>query len=418
MSLFREWWYIGLVSFGGPGAHLGLFEEKFVGSLKISGRKFSEFLAMCSILPGPTSTQLATCIGAHSSRGGVLGGLNAFLCFSLPGLLIMTFAGLVAISGVETPWLASSSLDLLRKWIDCGALSIVTVAAVALLRKTCNYEIGLYLLAIFAAGVSIQPNLRSFVYPVICIVCGVLSEVAHRVGKWLFGRTRVRSHMLIPFLELKKDESPVSQFGSLCAFGAIFLIGISAYFSHSRLLMDMFSTGMFVFGGGSVAVPFLHSALVGAGLVSTRAFFTALSLMYICPGPMFNVSMYLGIIVAGTVQYGLACWVCMMLPGFLLVLFILPWWRSFQSILTERMPLFMDGLNAGACGLLIGAAIQLWKSFEPFHLIGVLTVFVGIVAEIIGHVQPHFVLLGALGLGIVDLQLFNLTGADLMAVPH
>ena len=407
-SLLNEWLFLGLVSFGGAGAHLGLFEENFVG--RMSSRKFSEFLAMCSTLPGATSSQLATCIGVWSN--GVRGGLTAFLGFAFPGFVLMTIIGLLTLNGTYYEDLFSvNDTNIVRRWIDCASLSIVSVAAVALTKKTCKSELSWYFLAFLAAAVS-SMQLRSYVYPLICVGCGLLAE--------LFGRcnlVRHRSHLLAPLLSpiatLTESSGHVSKTGSLLSLIAIIAIGVLASIS-SALLVDMFSAGMFVFGGGPVAIPYLHSAMVGSGLVASQDFLTSLALMYIAPGPMFNVSMFLGIVASGNLPGGLACWVCMMVPGVLLVFAVWPWWKQVRGFLDSRMPSFLDGLNAGACGLLIGAGLQMWTTAE-LSLMGVLVVCAGVIVEIAGRVPPYIILLGAIVLGVADLALFKLAGADVLA---
>ena len=58
-----------LVAFGGPEAHLGVFHERLVAKKNyLSEKALMEWMALCSFLPGPTSTQVITGIGLE--RGG------------------------------------------------------------------------------------------------------------------------------------------------------------------------------------------------------------------------------------------------------------------------------------------------------------------------------------------------------------
>ena len=48
---------LGLVSFGGPTAHIGYFRDEFVKEKKwLLEDDFSSLLAICQALPGPTSS--------------------------------------------------------------------------------------------------------------------------------------------------------------------------------------------------------------------------------------------------------------------------------------------------------------------------------------------------------------------------
>ena len=55
---------IGIFSFGGPYAHISLFEDELINNKKlISTQSFEKGIGLCQLLPGPISTQLAMYIG-------------------------------------------------------------------------------------------------------------------------------------------------------------------------------------------------------------------------------------------------------------------------------------------------------------------------------------------------------------------
>ncbi|MBV9891026.1 MAG: chromate transporter, partial [Rhizobacter sp.] len=46
---------LGLTSFGGPLAHLGYFRAEFVDRRRwLDDRRYSDLVALCQLLPGPT----------------------------------------------------------------------------------------------------------------------------------------------------------------------------------------------------------------------------------------------------------------------------------------------------------------------------------------------------------------------------
>lgn len=83
---------LGLTSFGGPIAHLGYFERTYVRERGwLSGKEYAGVVALCQLLPGPTSSQVGFLIGLH--RAGWRGALAAWAGFTLPSALLMfTFA--------------------------------------------------------------------------------------------------------------------------------------------------------------------------------------------------------------------------------------------------------------------------------------------------------------------------------------
>ena len=67
---------IGWTSFGGPAAHVGLFNKMFVKDTPnpwMTQATFAELLALAQCLPGGMSTQMSFAIGP--TRKGALGGV-------------------------------------------------------------------------------------------------------------------------------------------------------------------------------------------------------------------------------------------------------------------------------------------------------------------------------------------------------
>lgn len=83
----------------------------------------------------------------------------------------------------------------------------------------------------------------------------------------------------------------------------------------------------------------------------------AFSLSQLMPGPMFNLSAYIGGLIGG-VPGALLCWICLSLPGILLIFTILSFWRLVREYQVVKDAL--DGFNAGACGLILSSIILLW----------------------------------------------------------
>src|SRR5258706_938579 len=74
---------LGLISFGGPIAHIGYFREEFVARRGwLDDAAFSDLVALCQFLPGPASSQVGFSIGLI--RAGYRGALAAWAGFTLP----------------------------------------------------------------------------------------------------------------------------------------------------------------------------------------------------------------------------------------------------------------------------------------------------------------------------------------------
>lgn len=79
---------LGCTSFGGPIAHLGYFQKEIVERRRwCSESTLAEVIALAQSLPGPTSSQVGFALGML--RAGWLGGLAAWVGFTLPSALLM-----------------------------------------------------------------------------------------------------------------------------------------------------------------------------------------------------------------------------------------------------------------------------------------------------------------------------------------
>ncbi|KLA27075.1 hypothetical protein B4080_3147 [Bacillus cereus] len=109
---------LGLTSFGGPIAHLGYFHEEYIRRRKwMDEKSYADLVALCQFLPGPASSQVG--IGIGVMRAGILGGILAFIGFTLPSVVALILFALL-LQGLD---IGDAS------WIH--GLKIVAVAIVA-----------------------------------------------------------------------------------------------------------------------------------------------------------------------------------------------------------------------------------------------------------------------------------------------
>jgi chromate transporter len=91
---------LGVSCFGGPIAHIGYFREEFVVRRKwLDEHAFADLVALCQFLPGPAFSQVGFSVGLL--RAGYLGGLAAWIGFTLPSafILVLFAYGASAVSG-------------------------------------------------------------------------------------------------------------------------------------------------------------------------------------------------------------------------------------------------------------------------------------------------------------------------------
>src|SRR5215469_11981885 len=135
---------LGLTSFGGPIAHLGYFERVYVRQRGwLSAEQYAALVALCQILPGPTSSQVGFLIGLH--RAGWRGALLAWVGFTLPSAFLLYACARLA-AHVQGP-LAIATVHGLK----LVAVAVVAQAVWSMARRLCT-DTSTALIALCAAA--------------------------------------------------------------------------------------------------------------------------------------------------------------------------------------------------------------------------------------------------------------------------
>jgi chromate transporter len=341
-SIFSVFLRLGLTSFGGPIAHLGYYRAELVERRRwLSEAAYADLVALCQLLPGPASSQVGFAVGL--SRGGLPGGLAAWLGFTLPSAVAMVlFArGAAAMTGP----LSAGMLHGLQ----VVAVAVVAQAVWSMARSLCPDRPRA---TIAVAATLIVLAAPTAIGQIVAILVGAAA------GAWL-----CRQAPAIAATERLAVPVPRGLAVTALALFALLLIGLpigAAVLPIPALAVAeaFYRAGALVFGGGHVVLPLLHASVVERGWVSEDAFLSGYGAAQAVPGPLFTFAAYLGAAVAAPSAPsgwpGAAlCLVAIFLPGLLLVLGVLPFWVSLG-----RAPLMAAGLrgvNAAVVGVLLGA---------------------------------------------------------------
>lgn len=338
---------LGLTSFGGPIAHIGYFHEEYVKRRKwLDERSYSDLVALCQLLPGPASSQVG--IGIGVMRGGLWGGLVAWLGFTLPSILALVLFAL---------FLQNSTLGIAESgWIHGLKLVAVAIVAQAVLgmgQKLANDRFRATLAIGAAAGSLIWPTPYTQV---------LLLAVAAIMGTAYAKKSTAAS--VDSALGLEAGISRRTALGCLILF-TVLLIGLPvlraiSYNEWIALFDSFYRSGALVFGGGHVVLPLLERELIPAGWVDHEQFLAGYGAAQAVPGPLFTFGSYLGAVAKG-IPGALTATIAIFLPAFLLVIGTLPFWNRLR-----RMPLMQGalvGVNAAVVGLLLAALYDpIWTS--------------------------------------------------------
>jgi chromate transporter len=346
LEIFAVATRLGLTSFGGPVAHLGYFREEYVVRRRwLDEATYADLVALCQFLPGPASSQVGIAIGI--TRGGLLGGLAAWLGFTLPSAIaLVLFAyGLRGLGAADAGWLHG---------LKVAAVAVVALAVWGMARSLASDRA--------RATIAIVSAFCALLWPTGVGQVAIIAAAA-LVGLWLLPTsaappTAVR---LVPVSRTLGGAALVVFFGLLIALP----IARQITGSQALALFDsFFRVGSLVFGGGHVVLPLLQAEVVPPGWVTSEAFVAGYGAAQAVPGPLFTFAAYLGAVMGppptGLVGAAIAL-VAIFLPSFFMIVGALPFWdtlrgrSSFQSALR--------GINAAVVGLLLAALYQpVWTS--------------------------------------------------------
>ena len=339
-SIFAVFLRLGLTSFGGPIAHLGYYRTEFVERRRwLSEAAYADLVALCQLLPGPASSQVSFAVGLL--RGGLAGGLVAWLGFTLPSAVAMVLFARGA--AVLTGPLSAGMLHGLQ----VVAVAVVTQAVWSMARSLCPDRPRATIAVVATLIVTAAPTALG---QIVAILAGAAA------GAWL-----CRAAPAAVAAERLSVPVPRALAVAALALFALLLIGlpIAAAVSSAPTLAvadAFYRAGALVFGGGHVVLPLLHASVVEPGWVSEDAFLSGYGAAQAVPGPLFTFAAYLGAIMQAPPSGWLGaalCLVAIFLPGLLLVVGVLPFWVTLGR--AAFMPASLQGVNAAVVGVLLGA---------------------------------------------------------------
>lgn len=332
VEVFFRFLSLGLVSFGGPAAHLGYFRNTFVEKLNwLDDAGYARLVALSQFLPGPASSQAGFAIGLH--RAGLFGGIAAFIGFTAPSFVLMTLLAVNVDRLNQQSW-----YDDVVHGLKLLAVIVVVDATLGMAKTFCKTKLTQTITMLTASAVLLAGSLWMQLLAII---------VAALAGR-LFIQTDSQ-----PMHEKTKGINwlPLVLFTLL--FAAAFWPTITG--SLASLFQDFYLSGSLVFGGGHVVLPFLQQML--ASQMESDVFLTGYAAAQAVPGPMFTLASFLGGNLFENVWLGsLVATLAIFLPGFLLILALKDSWDQLAQ--RPSWASAVSGINASVVGLLAAACYQ------------------------------------------------------------
>ncbi|MDI9876030.1 MULTISPECIES: chromate efflux transporter [Bacteroidota] len=372
---------LAFTTFGGPQVHLAMFINRLVHKKKyLTEEELLEIQALCSFLPGPSSTQTLIAVG-YKLGGPNLAYLTLFLWIA-PAVTIMTMAafGMTYLENRE-----------IVRFIQPIGIAFIIHSGILLgklvLKNTSNYVL-MILVAAFAFYFQ-----SPWVCPIALIVSGTITSFNYK------DHPRQNKHrMIIPWANFN------------LFWGFLVFLALLGHFTDSMPLLlfeNFYRNGSLVFGGGQVLAPMLFTEFVEfKEVIRSDDFLTGMALSQALPGPVFAFTSYLGTLAMkghgiGQQLLGSAVGAAgIFLPGTFLIFFVYRIWGQLKQFRAIRASL--DGINSASVGLTLGAAVSF---LEPILVqkdwLGIGTILVTLLIIRFTKIPSFYIFLGGLAIGLI-----------------
>jgi chromate transporter len=380
----REWTRIGVTGFGGPPAHIALLRKLVVDREGwMDHHEFEDANAACSLLPGPSSTQLAIFCAYRVAGwpGAIVGGLG----FIVPAVVLILALSVVFLSGSPPDWIRGAGAGA-----GAAVAAVAVRAGMDLVRPSFDraraddgavVRWAAYGVAGGVAAATIGPWLV-----LVLLGCGILELLIRRATH------EAGMAMLAPLLALPKAALA----GGLRDLAPLTPLAIVATGTVGDLVWTALKVGALSFGGGFVIVPLMQGDAVNAyHWMSNAEFLNAVALGQVTPGPVVATVAAVGYGAYG-IGGGLLAALVAFVPSFS---FILLGGGRFERLRGNPLARgFLAGAGPAAIGAILGSAIPLAGALtETWQFLVLAAAAIALLLARRGVVQ---VLLGAGAVGV------------------
>jgi chromate transporter len=325
---------LGLLAYGGMAGLVAMMRREIVEKHRwISEQEFLDLLGICSLLPGPTATELAIALGYERAGWPAL--------FLGGGLFILPSIAMV----VALAW-ACVRFGMLpaAQWILYGAVPIViAIIADALwslgraaIKNVWLAAMGVVVVVLYFRGISVVA---------IILGAGILAG-AVALANWKKNQTKA---MALP--------GPMKIIAGLLPAAAAAPVAAAIPFSLVRLFLTFVKIGAVCYGSGYALIAFLRADfVVHLGWLTDRQLLDAITIAQITPGPIFAASSFIGYLKGGVLGALLAT-LGIFLPSFIFIAIVFPVIPILKR--SQAAHIVLDGINAATVGLMAAVSWQL-----------------------------------------------------------
>ena len=332
---------LGLITFGGPAAHIALFEEEVVSKRKwLTHQHFLDLVGATNLIPGPNSTEMAMHTGYN--RAGIIGLIIAGICFTLPAVIITgIFAYIYAVYG---------NLPDVKPFLYGIKPAVIVIILNAVYRLSSKTIKGWQIIAV---GISVA-----------AINIAGLNEIFSILAGGIFGG------IFIYAAEKRNTLNSVS-ITSVLTFGLLPMLysGIEkSEASLNKLFFTCLKIGAVWFGSGYVLVAYFDGEFVqGLNWLTRQELLDAIAVGQFTPGPFLSSATFIGYQIAG-ISGAVYATLGIMIPSFIFVAILNPLVPKLRQ--SNFFSKFLDAVNVSALAVMLVVAVKLggevlidWRSW-------------------------------------------------------
>jgi chromate transporter len=371
---------LGLTAFGGPAAHIAIMEDELVRRRGwLSREKFLDLLGASSLIPGPSSSELAIHIGYQ--RAGFAGLLVAGICFILPAFAIVSAFAWAYVQFGHLP-----AISALLYGVKPVVIAVILQALWGLSRTAVKTKL--------LAAIGLIATVLAYVglHPLLLLLIAGLAMALTKVDFHRAGITSLVPRLAPPLALDRFLQAPRAWLAAAAA-------SIATPVTLSSLFLVFLKIGAVVFGSGYVLLAFLRADLVvHRGWLTDSQLIDAVAVGQVTPGPVFTTATFIGYLLAGMKGATVAT-VGIFLPAFVLVAISGP--LVFGIRRSKIAGAFLDGVNVASLALMAVVSWQLARA-SVINLETALLAAVSLFALLRFRVNSAWLVLGGAIVGILS----------------
>ena len=382
--LFKTFFKIGLVSFGGHMALLAVVQREMVDKDKtLDNEVVLDAISIASLLPGPLAVNVVTYVGYYLS--GKKGALISLLAILLPACLLM-----LGLSYLYFSYGYNYKANQAMYFVIGVVGSIILSTGLLFFKKEVLGNVFKLLLCVLA--IIIQVIFKSYFITIGLVILGGIAGVLFNIGN-----ADVSSQSKFNF---NSNFSTKATLVLLSGIALLFVSNTARYIESIYLKIAVIFSGISIslFGGGYVMIPIMQSLFVNElQWLNQQEFVDAIAFSQITPGPILVSATFIGYKLAGIFGACIAT-LAIFIPSAALMIVISGVFRENRNHYLLKN--ILAGIKPVVIGLIIAAGIEILLKVHPDFLLIAITI-IAFVLNFKYKVSPVYLILASIFLGVI-----------------